>query len=426
MDLASKMPPPVVAPPSDPPSGVRLRRTAARDGETLAHTCAEGESQEEGRAVRSAEGPTERAFTEFVKAQVRRTPHYARRLRISVPQAEDIRQWCLENLFPLMHDIEPSKWEAWLWSAMHLRRLRYFRGVRRARKHESDILWLLQSWQGGASPEVDVYQRECARDLVALIEKLAPERREVVCLYLVDDLLMNEVAEKLGIPFNTAKDRWRCASQDMAAAWERDRVKERTNVWIAALLVAAAAVVAFWRRLFPSRSAGGTRRRHQLLACAACAMLVSVHAAADEAPLAVEPVPAGGRAAEVSSGVVSPAERILPQPGPSSSLRAVSAVALIGDKTASTEPGRLPPSASTPVASSSSIAAPASPPSAGKARVSPAVAAQAHKHLKSVRELRRAGHIEAARRLLKLYRLTYPEDPFPSQFADLSAALVTP
>ena len=52
--------------------------------------------------------------------------------------------------------------------------------------------------------------------------------------------------------------------------------------------------------------------------------------------------------------------------------------------------------------------------------------AAAHRYLRNVAQLRQQGRRDAARNLLTLYRLSFPDDPLPVEHASLAAALATP
>lgn len=213
-------------PPSDPPSGVRrCGVSAAFSGD---------------------------AFSTFVAHQYKRADDWARLLNVSKDDAEDITQEALLCLWQNREAIERSGWPGWLCTAMVLRGRMHFRSLRRAQKHEVAVALHLQQVAISASPEVEIHLRQCERELLRVIDLLRPERRDVVRLYLLDELPMAEVATRLGIPLETAQKRWRLARASMRAAFDRDRAKERFKIVAAAL---AAFFVAFWARLFVPRDA---------------------------------------------------------------------------------------------------------------------------------------------------------------------------
>jgi hypothetical protein len=97
-----------------------------------------------------------------------------------------------------------------------------------------------------------MHLRQCERELLHRIDLLRQEQRDVVRLYLIEELPMTEVATRLGISVNTAHTRWRLAQSSMRAAFDRERAKERFKIVAAAL---AAFFVVFWARLFAPREA---------------------------------------------------------------------------------------------------------------------------------------------------------------------------
>ena len=71
----------------------------------------------------------------------------------------------------------------------------------------------------GAEPDARVEQR---RAVVALLDLLDPEKREVVVLYEVEGFSMKEVAEIVGCPLQTAYSRLHAARELMLAALQRE------------------------------------------------------------------------------------------------------------------------------------------------------------------------------------------------------------
>ncbi len=146
----------------------------------------------------------------------------------------------------------------------------YSRTLRRARKYESAITYEIYEGRPVPSPEAELHLQHCETELLRLIDLLRPERRDVVKLYLLDELPMRDVAVQLGIPEDTAKNRWRLAQADMGRAFRRERAKERFLALVAAFI---AFFVALWARLVGR----GSRRVGPLLACAALALVVVSH-----------------------------------------------------------------------------------------------------------------------------------------------------
>ncbi len=208
------------------------------------------------------------AFRAFASTQVERIQGWARALNVTTQDAEDITQEALLCLWQNREAIEQSRWPAWLWTAMVLRGREHFRSRRRAEEREEAFAATMHQELLSASPEVEMQFREDETELLRLIDLLRPERREVVRLYLLEELPMKEVAEHLGISVNTAQKRWVLAQADMRAAFERERAKERFRLVLAAI---AAFFAALWSRI----AGRGTRRSGPILACATLLLVAS-------------------------------------------------------------------------------------------------------------------------------------------------------
>jgi predicted DNA-binding protein (UPF0251 family) len=157
---------------------------------------------------------------------------------------------------------------------MFFRGRKHIRSRRRAQEREVAFALYLQDELPSASPEVEMHLRQCERELLDRIEHLRHEQRDVVRLYLLDELPMEEVATRLGISVNTAQTRWRLAQSSMRAACTRDRAKERFQVVLAAV---AAFFVALWSRMASRMVGRAPRRAGPILACAALALVVVRH-----------------------------------------------------------------------------------------------------------------------------------------------------
>jgi RNA polymerase sigma factor (sigma-70 family) len=164
-------------------------------------------------------------FDTFAREQMRHLGQTARRLRIPAHEAEEMLQEVLVRLWQA--DVERDRWEGWVWAAMAFRRLTYLRTTRRHARLEAAVVEHIERQLATPPPDVVTYQRECELELAGLAEQLGPARREVVRLYLLEEVPMTEVAARLGVSENTAKDRWRLAQIDMRAAWDRQRARER-------------------------------------------------------------------------------------------------------------------------------------------------------------------------------------------------------
>ena len=414
---------------SDPPSAVR-RCDAEASGER-----AEGE-----------EGFREDAFHAFVREQHRGVARWARAHGVPEALAADILQSSLLRLWEMRGTVGRSGWEPWIGKAMILRLLHHLRSARRARVYETALAYLTEVQQERPTPERATELGEDLRELLCLVDGLAPDRREVVRHYLIDDMPMDEVAARLGISYETAKTRWHLAQEDMAAAWKRDRAKERfQRSWELFVAAVVALFFALRRRAAgegegdsgalsgrgPDPREGASRRRKdsgvgRLLACAALPLVVVSHRAMEPAT-----VDEGAREEAVASsfdqiGAFSPilttnAEREREWGARASTHEAPRGAAI---STAATARDGLPPTARSRDAVYPAATSTAAPPRAGTADRDRLVGPRAL--LTRASAALQEGHVAVARDALRLYELTWPDDPFPAQHAQLAAAVRSP
>lgn len=196
----------------------------------------------------SGGGRVEEAFRAFAARQTstKSVRRQARLLGVPDDVAADMTQEALTRLWDRLATVAPARWPGWLQKTMLREALHRSRDRRRARRYEPAIAFELSLQPLDPSPEVELHLRECDLELTRLLDLLRPERREVVQLYLMEELPMKEVATRLGIPENTAKNRWRLAQQDMSAAFRRSQAKERFAAIVAPVW---AFFVALWRRI---------------------------------------------------------------------------------------------------------------------------------------------------------------------------------
>jgi RNA polymerase sigma factor (sigma-70 family) len=333
------------------------------------------------------------AFAAFVTQEMSRIEEWARMMRIPVQDAEDIAQSALLSLWKHRGELEASWWPGWFWKAMLLRGRQYRRDGATHRQtlqeHESAVSFLLQQRRINASPEVLTYLRECESYLLGLVNALHPDRREVVRLYLLEEVEMDEVAARLGLKLNTAKDRWLLARADMRADFERDRAKERSALCLAAMEFAAAllALHAFFSLLWRRLRGQARGRAVPLLACAALVLVVTT----DDGPASALLPPAAS--VRTAVGTLRDADEDVAPPAPSP-LR----YAFLPILSAQAERVR----EAAPVRASS-----------GSSEVP-------RKLLLAVEAAVQDGRLAQARTLLQDYRLGYPSNPFPQQYARLA------
>ena len=97
------------------------------------------------------------------------------------------------------------------------------------RRHEAQGEDLREIADGAALPDEQLAADQDRRLVVRALEAVEMDRRAVFVLYEIDGETMNDIAESLGIPVNTAYSRLRLARGEFAAAVKRLRGKTRTK-----------------------------------------------------------------------------------------------------------------------------------------------------------------------------------------------------
>ena len=108
-----------------------------------------------------------------------------------------------------------SRFSTWLHGIAHHVYVDWRRAARPAEWRTDD--WWEARPAGGAGPFDDVAERDAARRLYALVERLEEEVREVIHLHYYQGLSLSETAEALGIAASTVKYRLRGALDALRA-----------------------------------------------------------------------------------------------------------------------------------------------------------------------------------------------------------------
>jgi RNA polymerase sigma-70 factor (ECF subfamily) len=133
-----------------------------------------------------------------------RLRRYARTLAFDPAEADDLTQLALERALTHWQQFDPGRdLLVWLLSIAHNAHLD---GRRRdARVQVTDPLTLQQATDAaGGTPGTDVGLR---LDLLAALERLAPEQREALLLVCVEQLTYAEVAQVMRTPVGTVMSR---------------------------------------------------------------------------------------------------------------------------------------------------------------------------------------------------------------------------
>ena len=155
----------------------------------------------------------------------------ARRLGVADPSLDDVVQEIFMVVHRRLDEFEGrSKLKTWLFGIV-LRVVRdYRRTLRRKSPHalradaavDPDLL----SDRSGKGPHESAANAEAVRLLHALLDDLDDEKREVFVLAELEQLVVPEIAEAIGVNVSTVYSRLRAARQQFEQALARHRAKD--------------------------------------------------------------------------------------------------------------------------------------------------------------------------------------------------------
>jgi RNA polymerase sigma-70 factor (ECF subfamily) len=150
----------------------------------------------------------------------------ARRCGLSDADAEDVTQQvflALQRRLHTLHSTESVR--PWLFTVT--RRHAFARhGENRRAVPDSLPDGLGELEDDGPLPEERLLATEQRREILDLLERIEPGRRNVLLMHVVDELSMTEVAEALQIPVPTAYNRLRLARQELRDILARRKLSE--------------------------------------------------------------------------------------------------------------------------------------------------------------------------------------------------------
>jgi RNA polymerase sigma-70 factor (ECF subfamily) len=189
-------------------------------------------------------GEEPRDLRPFAEQLVRRPSEWARRLRVSEPDAEDLVQDALVLVLENEHTIEPRARWSWFRAALQHRKLHFLSDQALAKKYESRLEAHLRE-QGApfGAPDSGLARQQTLSAMQWLLEQVHTSRREVAVLHLCEDRSLEEIAEQSGAPLGTVRSRWERAKDDMRSAIERQRAKHGGK---SLLLAVAALLTGLW------------------------------------------------------------------------------------------------------------------------------------------------------------------------------------
>jgi RNA polymerase sigma-70 factor (ECF subfamily) len=151
------------------------------------------------------------AYERFVREYGDRLQNFCRRL-VGPSDAPDVVQEVYIRVHRSIERYQPrGRFESWLFTIANNLSLDF---LRRKRPEPTEDLEIV----GKAGPQDDVAHRELREALMAEVDRLPAEQREVFLLRERSCLTFREIAEKLGCPLNTALGRMHYAMEHLREA----------------------------------------------------------------------------------------------------------------------------------------------------------------------------------------------------------------
>jgi RNA polymerase sigma-70 factor (ECF subfamily) len=147
--------------------------------------------------------------------------HTLRRLGVRDRDLEDVTHDVFLTVHKKLHTFDEARPKRpWLFAFAY----RFASDYRRLARHRTEVLGLTPD---GPDPSPSAFDRAAFGETLDLarraLDTLPLERRAVFVLHELDECPMQEVAQALGIPLNTAYSRLRLAREDLAKAIRRLR-----------------------------------------------------------------------------------------------------------------------------------------------------------------------------------------------------------
>ncbi len=158
------------------------------------------------------------AFDELVRQWEGRLLYYIRRLVATEEDAWDVLQQTWIRVFKGIRSLDaPDRLASWLYQIARCAALSHWRGHYRAEapiQENADVAEL-------AAPGQDCHFEDAEKVHFAL-GRISLLHREVLTLYFLEDLSLDQIAEVLGVPAGTAKSRLFYAKWALRAVLERE------------------------------------------------------------------------------------------------------------------------------------------------------------------------------------------------------------
>ncbi|WP_165074052.1 RNA polymerase sigma factor [Paludisphaera rhizosphaerae] len=159
-----------------------------------------------------------RAFEELVREWEGRLFYYVRRLVATEEDAWDVLQQTWLRVYKSVGSLrQPERLPVWLYQVARCAAISHRRGRLRNEAHEES---LDDPPDPTAEDDLDLLDR-CEQVHVGL-ERLSPAHREILTLFFLEDLSLEQIAEVLEIPPGTAKSRLHYAKRALREILERE------------------------------------------------------------------------------------------------------------------------------------------------------------------------------------------------------------
>lgn len=169
------------------------------------------------------------AFIQLFQLTATKLKAYAMRGGASDPDAEEILQECMINVWRKAHTYNPKHAAAstWLFRLVRNKRIDFFRKQRPEQVVEADDLYSDEAQQ----PDHEL-QSDLNNNLVRkLIQRLPLEQRQLIYNVYFDGQSHSEIAEHTGLPLGTIKSRLRLAMKKL------DLLAKEHYTWLIIILL---------------------------------------------------------------------------------------------------------------------------------------------------------------------------------------------
>jgi len=164
------------------------------------------------------------AASELVNLFYQRIFAYLRRLCGNDDDAADLTQKTFFKVWTSLATFQRrSRFATWLHGIAHHVYLDWRRATRPSESQTNE--WWEACPADGVSPFEDAAEKDVARQLFALVEKLENGTKEVVHLHYYQGLSLSETAEALGIATSTVKYRLREALDDLRSQTREPKLR---------------------------------------------------------------------------------------------------------------------------------------------------------------------------------------------------------